>query len=222
MDIKITTFLFSKYSNNCKAFIEMLSKIPNEYKVNLKMTDVCIDNEKIRKNILNSKKIDIKMVPCILIVYNNGAIEKFEGSDAFNWLNEIIGNIIKSQETENQIKQQQEIQNQLQQQISSQQQQLLEQQQLFEQQKLLEQEKENQKVVSIPAKKQLNKKGKTSIDDLETESEDNIDEFEEDIQETSKSKNALTVKKESLMNTAMAMQKSRDNLDKNLKTPPII
>lgn len=219
MDIKITTFLFSKYSNNCKAFAEILSKIPNEYKNNLKLTDICIDNENIRKNILNSKKIDIKMVPCILIVYNNGAIEKFEGMDAFNWINEIIGNLLKSQETENQLKQQQEIHNQLQQQISSQQQQIIEQQKLLEQQESLE----KQKVASIPAKKQVNnKKGKTSIDDLETESEDNMEEFQEDIQSSSKPKNALTVKKESLMNTAMAMQKSRDNLDKNLKTPPII
>jgi thioredoxin-like negative regulator of GroEL len=153
MDIKITTFLFSKYSNNCKAFAEILSKIPNEYRNNLKLTDICIDNENIRKNILTSKKIDIKMVPCILMVYNNGAIEKFEGIDAFNWINEIIGNLLKSQENETQLKQQQDIHNQLQQQISSQQQQIIEQQQLLEQ----------QKVSSIPAKKQVILPNKTTI-----------------------------------------------------------
>lgn len=54
------------------------------------LTPVCIDNEEIREQILTANKIDISTVPCILIVYRNGGIEKYEGGRALQWIEETV------------------------------------------------------------------------------------------------------------------------------------
>ena len=49
MDIKFTIFLYSKYSENSKKFIELFKEVPEDIVFNLKYNSICIDNEKIRK-----------------------------------------------------------------------------------------------------------------------------------------------------------------------------
>lgn len=51
---------------------------------------VCIDNEEIRDRILTANKISISSVPCILIVYRTGGVEKFEGKEAIQWIEETV------------------------------------------------------------------------------------------------------------------------------------
>ena len=51
----------------------------NQY--DAKIESVCIDNETVRKRLVNDKKIGISVVPTILALYQNGVIEKYEGDD---------------------------------------------------------------------------------------------------------------------------------------------
>jgi hypothetical protein len=54
------------------------------------LQSLCIDNENIRKRILDNKQFNITVVPSILSVYSNGNVETYEGLNAFNWVQAII------------------------------------------------------------------------------------------------------------------------------------
>jgi len=54
------------------------------------LQSVCLDNETIRKRILENKQFNITVVPVILSVYSNGNVETYEGSNAFNWVQTVI------------------------------------------------------------------------------------------------------------------------------------
>ena len=273
MDIKFTIFLYSKYSENSKRFMNIFKeKVSDDIANNLKFINVCIDNEKIRNSITNSKQISIKVVPCILIIYTDGGAQKYEGPDAFTWLEDIITKINIDIDKEKEIlyekhlieKEKQEIMYEkmkLEEAILLQQQMSIQQQQDYEQEEEEEEEEEEiknhpppqpqpkkkivKKIKKLPIKKEvLSKNKKTSIKELESEEnedtneeenedtnqnenvdiEENLEEiFEpyenENENENEKSKDALSLKKESLMNAAMAMQKTRDSQDSVIKKP---
>lgn len=248
MDIKFTAFLYSKFSQNSKNFTQLLERIPDDFKNNIKFNSLCVDNENIRKTVLNSKQFDIKNVPCVLVTYNDGHVEKFEGSDAFKWADDVIVKInhkvqVEQQMLQQQIAQQQALyQQQTQQHLphgkphaqpqpnNSQDQQI---KQRIPKKKVVkvvedvEDETDDEPEIEVKnIKKQ--KKGKTSIDDIDTEDEND---FAQDLQKNTEiypemqkkeSSNALNAKKESLMNTAMAMQKTRESYDKNIKNPQMM
>lgn len=90
MDVKYTVLLYSKYSQFCKKLINTIGEQSFDFATLTRLNTVCVDNEDIRNQIVNSKNIDIKMVPCILIIYNSGSVEKYEGNDAFRWTENII------------------------------------------------------------------------------------------------------------------------------------
>ena len=144
--------LYSKYSNYSKKFIDLYKNS----KLDIHISLVCIDNEKIRKRIVKSKDIDIQNVPCLLIIYENGKVDKFEGKDSFIWINDII---IQTQQFE-----QQRLQEQLE----------LQKKQEYEmQQKLLmkqQQEKEEQERQKV---KKVNK-NKKKITTIIEENDDNM------------------------------------------------
>ncbi len=76
--------LYSKFSRNCKRFSSVAGpKIPI-------IKFVCIDNEKVRQKVLANLSIQVQVVPCILLTYSNGVIEKFDGENAFRWAAGII------------------------------------------------------------------------------------------------------------------------------------
>jgi hypothetical protein len=297
MDIKFTAFLYSKYSNTCKNFFGLVENIPPEIKDSIKFTNLCIDNEKIRKNVLNSK-LDIKNVPCILIVYNDGRAEKFEGVDAFKWGNEILFKIEQqkpkhisgiqpemlngtptqqmyydhpsghpsqqmngphhsqqmngphpsqqmhgahpSQQMNDSHPSQQMIDSHPSQQMNGPPSQQMngppshniknikeqmdiaknkngndEYEDEYEEEELPKQpRKKNKKLQQVPKLKE-----KTSVDELLSESENENENVSININNKEPQKSANTIKKESLMNTAMAMQKAREATDKNIKIP---
>ncbi len=83
--------LYSKFSPNCKRFSSVAGpKIPI-------IKFVCIDNEKVRQKILSNLSIQIQIVPCILLIYSNGVIEKFDGENAFRWAAGIMQKMDRSQ-----------------------------------------------------------------------------------------------------------------------------
>ena len=256
MDIKFTAFLYSKFSQNSKNFTQLLEHIPPDFKANIKLNTLCIDNENVRKTVLSSKQFDIKNVPCVLVTYNDGRVEKFEGSDAFKWADDVIVKInhkvqVEQQMLQQQIAQQQALyQQQTQQHLPHGQQhvqphgqqhaqphaqpqlnnsQVQQIKQRNPKKKVVEDETDDEPEIEVKnIKKQ--KKGKTSIDDIDTEDEDEND-FTQDLQKNTEiypemkqkeSSNALNAKKESLMSAAMAMQKTRESYDKNIKNPQMM
>jgi hypothetical protein len=85
MEDHINVVLYSKFSQACTKFIEMMEKVP---KFKQHTTMVCIDNADIRKRILTGKKLSIKQVPSLIRLYQkNGYAEAFEGERAFSVLN---------------------------------------------------------------------------------------------------------------------------------------
>ena len=101
MEIQYTALLNSRYSKPCQNFLNILFESGIDYKNLLKFVQINIDNKEIRKQILNSNNIDIKYVPCILIIYSDGSVEKYEGNDSFKWLDEIISNNLTIQMNNN-------------------------------------------------------------------------------------------------------------------------
>jgi hypothetical protein len=84
------TLLYSKYSLNCKKLFELKSSLPTH--IIPMIHDVCIDNDKVRNRIMKSQKIKITVVPCLLIIYPTGVVEKYDGTFAFEWINNVIDN----------------------------------------------------------------------------------------------------------------------------------
>lgn len=269
MDIKFTAFLYSKFSQNSKNFSQLLERIPNDFKNNIKFNSLCVDNENIRKTVLNSKQFDIKNVPCVLVTYNDGHVEKFEGSDAFKWADDIIVKINHKAQIEQQMIQQYQ-QNNLQQhpvqqhhvsqhpvqqhpshhsvqqhpsqhsvnyhpqnhvetQVNPQSHKVQRKQKTKKVVEIQEEsDEESDEESEVQIKRKPKNKGKTSIEDIDTEDEtDFISDLQKNIETHPEMKqkegsNALNAKKESLMSAAMAMQKNRESYDKNLKNPQMI
>lgn len=73
--------LYSKYSPQCQQILQILNGSSIDY-----IKPVCIDNVAIREQIVRSKRLNISTVPCILLVYTNNKIEKFEGKNVSSWL----------------------------------------------------------------------------------------------------------------------------------------
>ena len=71
--------LYSKYSPKCKDILNSFD--PSNGKVQL----VCIDNIKVRNKIIKSS-IDIQSVPCVIMLYDNGQYDKFEGDNVYDWI----------------------------------------------------------------------------------------------------------------------------------------
>ena len=67
-----------------------LSSCPVDLGATVGLNPVCIDNEDVRKRLLKNGKIEVSIVPCVLIVYRTGGVEKYEGNAAFQWIEEAV------------------------------------------------------------------------------------------------------------------------------------
>ena len=195
--------LFSKYSPVCKKFVEIIENA----KLNINFNLLCIDNSNIRDRIKNSNDIDIKQVPCLLILSGKN-IDKYEGQDCFIWINDII-----IQQKNLLLQQQQEQQLILQQQMN---------------QKIIQNEpKQQQEQQVIPDNNTF-----TAIDDIDSNLEDETMLGDIKIESTyrdfdisgnggsSAKKRPDHAKRENLLSAAMQMQKSRELEDKNISKNP--
>lgn len=87
---RLCVLLYSKYSPMSNRLMTALNSCPIDLSTSVGLTTVCIDNEGIRSQILTANKIEISSVPCVLIVYRTGGVEKYEGGNAFQWINETV------------------------------------------------------------------------------------------------------------------------------------
>lgn len=88
--------IYSKFSKSSQTFITLLKQANLDIEINF----LSIDNSTMRKRVLSSKQLDIKFVPCLLLV-SPKRIDKYEGEDSFKWLRFLIQerNLKKAQET---------------------------------------------------------------------------------------------------------------------------
>jgi len=82
-----SVFVYSKYSVNCKKAFDTVQNSGVDFS---QLRLLCIDNQKVRERIMQNKQLDIRIVPCILSVFPNGGVEKFEGDVVFEWINSCI------------------------------------------------------------------------------------------------------------------------------------
>lgn len=65
--------LYSKYSSQCQRVLNVYNDTMDFVKL------VCVDNADVRQQVMTSKTLQLKSVPCIVLVFPNGTIEKYEG-----------------------------------------------------------------------------------------------------------------------------------------------
>lgn len=73
--------LYSKYSSQCKRVLDLYNQCGIDY-----IKFICIDNIEVRKRILDSRRLNVSTVPCVLLMYRDGTMEKFESGDVAGWL----------------------------------------------------------------------------------------------------------------------------------------
>jgi hypothetical protein len=79
--MSVVVLLYSKYSTGCSQLLEKMSV--------LDFRKICVDHEEVRKLVVgDQKKYSIQKVPCILVFFSNGLMKKYEGADAFAWVEE--------------------------------------------------------------------------------------------------------------------------------------
>lgn len=86
----MTVLLYSKYSEYSKQLMDMIKSSGIDFANVFAVHSLCVDNELVRQRIIKNKQIDITTVPCILTVYPNGTIEKYDGIHVFNWVNDLV------------------------------------------------------------------------------------------------------------------------------------
>ena len=90
MNRQLCTLLYSKYSQSSK---RLCDKIQNS-QVNIPIRFVCIDHKDIRKRIQMASNIKITSVPTILVVYDSGTVEKYDGGKASEWVDQEISSLL--------------------------------------------------------------------------------------------------------------------------------
>lgn len=120
MSKEILVYLYSNFSKSCAEFKTQINFL-NNY---LKIISVNIDCKKVRKMILNSKKIKVEYVPCLLIINEEGRLEVYENEQFAKAINNLYNVFMEKKQKEEQMIQQEkerQIMEQLQQQIPTQQ-----------------------------------------------------------------------------------------------------
>jgi len=80
----MVVLLYSKYSKACHTLMEWMSN-------SIEYRKICIDHESFRSLMMEDpKKYQIRVVPSLFIFHGDGRMDKYEGSDAFEFVKNII------------------------------------------------------------------------------------------------------------------------------------
>lgn len=90
MDHHLCVLLYSKYSPLSNQLMQGINTAPVNLNSVVGLNPICIDHEEVRARILKANQIEVSHVPCILLVYPNGGVEKYEGTNAFKWVSETV------------------------------------------------------------------------------------------------------------------------------------
>lgn len=75
-------FIYSKFSQPSLKCESIIRSLPSDLNFNF----LCVDNIETRKIIQDDITLDIKLVPCLLIVTTEGSITKYEGRKCHEYL----------------------------------------------------------------------------------------------------------------------------------------
>ena len=89
MERQLSVLLYSNYSPHSKKLMNIIESSPDFIQLT-NLQYLCVDNSRVRERIEKSNNMRVDTVPCILLVYSDGGIEKYDGSHAFRWVEEII------------------------------------------------------------------------------------------------------------------------------------
>jgi len=93
-EYSFSILIYSKFSKRSDELLDIINTSPVNFS-QLGLSTICADNKEIRKRILSNKDIVLKYVPCILVGYSDGRIDKYDGNNAKNWIFSIIDNYKK-------------------------------------------------------------------------------------------------------------------------------
>ena len=215
---RLCVLLYSKYSPMSNNLMTALKSCPIDLSTSVGLTTVCIDNEGIRSQILKDKNIEIVNVPCVLIVYRTGGVEKYEGSNAFQWIDETVSKFIPPQQERLPQKQKAVTKKTLPRRVSKEQYESDEEEATNKNQRKVkfEEPKNSKKVTSM---EQLGIEPNTQSVYYEKQSlNSEFDQLKNSSQQGSESESGSVkgnVKGKDLMAAAMAMQKERDLVESN-------
>ena len=98
MEPQLSVLLYSKYSVHSKKLMDMMIMSGIDFKQAAALDSVCIDNKHVRDRILKNQQIVVETVPCLLLVYPDGGLEKYDGESVFNWVERIIQQFLPPQQ----------------------------------------------------------------------------------------------------------------------------
>ena len=96
MTFNLCVLLYSKYSSSSKKLMEYIKVSQIDFTSAIGLQTLCVDNEEIRKKIISNTLIGITCVPCLLLIYKDGGIEKYEGTNLFNWFEDVVKQLTQS------------------------------------------------------------------------------------------------------------------------------
>lgn len=100
MEYKYCVLIHSKFSDNCKKVMKLLEETSVDVGDILKLNLLCIDTRQCRDAVLLDSKLDVKVVPTLLIMFPNGVVKKMDGNQVIDMIEQtIIDNTME--ETEN-------------------------------------------------------------------------------------------------------------------------
>ena len=106
MEHQLCILLYSNYSSICKQLLTALQTCPVDIYNLSGLNVLCVDNEKIRKQIMNSKKITIDTVPTLLLIYQDNNIKKYEGQMVFDWIDLTVNKYLPQEQVPQIVQQQ--------------------------------------------------------------------------------------------------------------------
>jgi flagellar biosynthesis GTPase FlhF len=110
MESNFSVLLYSKYSATSKQLMDVMNSSKVDFLKSTGLQNLCVDNEEVRNRIIQNKQINITSVPCILVIFPDGIIEKYEGLHTFKWIEEIISSFkstraqISNEQSSNELK----------------------------------------------------------------------------------------------------------------------
>jgi hypothetical protein len=90
MESQLSVLLYSKYSSSSNNLMNMIQTSGIDFTTKFSLQPLCIDNQKVRARILKNTKIQATTVPCLLIIFPDGGIEKYDGVHVFEWVESVI------------------------------------------------------------------------------------------------------------------------------------
>lgn len=90
MESQFSVLLYSKYSSLSKSLMNMIQTSGVDFTTKFSLQPLCIDNEEIRARVLKNTQLQVTTVPCLLIIFPDGGIEKYDGARVFEWVEGII------------------------------------------------------------------------------------------------------------------------------------